>query len=212
MDRYDNGASALRAHLSRVVLVLVVAGVLPWLTRSSFAFSYSGGNSVIVTVMMAGIETDTDGDGLSDSLEAKLGTDPVNPDTDGDGIDDAWEVENGLNPNDATDADKDYDGDGLSNTEEYSANSSPYETDTDADGFSDAVEAARGTDPANFSSQPESAVIGDVNCDGNVDATDVQLVTNGALGLATPVPVNVNRVGGVNALDIQVVINAAIGG
>ena len=33
-------------------------------------------------------ETDTDGDGLSDSREQALGTDPNNPDTDGDGASD----------------------------------------------------------------------------------------------------------------------------
>ena len=47
---------------------------------------------------------DSDGDGLLDWEEAKLGTNPYNPDTDGDGLSDKWEVDNGydpLNPNDA---------------------------------------------------------------------------------------------------------------
>ena len=35
---------------------------------------------------------DTDGDGLDDRLEARLGTDPMKPDTDGDGLLDGWEV------------------------------------------------------------------------------------------------------------------------
>ena len=41
---------------------------------------------------------DSDDDGLSDWLEAKLGTDPYNPDTDGDGISDGWEIEHGYDP------------------------------------------------------------------------------------------------------------------
>lgn len=44
---------------------------------------------------------DTDGDGLSDSDEAGLGTNPNNPDTDGDGIPDGEEVANGSDPLDA---------------------------------------------------------------------------------------------------------------
>ena len=35
---------------------------------------------------------DTDGDGLDDQLEARLGTDPNKKDTDGDGLQDGWEV------------------------------------------------------------------------------------------------------------------------
>ncbi|MFT4547763.1 MAG: hypothetical protein ACI9MB_001710, partial [Verrucomicrobiales bacterium] len=41
---------------------------------------------------------DPDGDGLSDSEEATLGTDPNNPDTDGDGSDDGTEVFAGTDP------------------------------------------------------------------------------------------------------------------
>ncbi len=37
-------------------------------------------------------ETDTDGDGLPDTFEIELGTDPNNPDTDGDGFDDCIET------------------------------------------------------------------------------------------------------------------------
>ncbi len=43
--------------------------------------------------------SDHDGDGLSDDLEAILGTDPTNPDTDGDGVSDGIENTRGTNPN-----------------------------------------------------------------------------------------------------------------
>jgi hypothetical protein len=42
--------------------------------------------------------TDSDGDGLTDSEELRLGTDPFNPDTDGDGYPDGLEVALGSNP------------------------------------------------------------------------------------------------------------------
>lgn len=45
---------------------------------------------------------DSDGDGLSDSEEAVLGTDPRNPDSDGDGVSDGDEVAAGTDPLDDT--------------------------------------------------------------------------------------------------------------
>jgi hypothetical protein len=44
------------------------------------------------------ISPDTDKDGLSDTEEAKYGTNPKNPDTDSDGFKDGDEVKNGYNP------------------------------------------------------------------------------------------------------------------
>ena len=41
---------------------------------------------------------DTDGDGLSDAYEQKIGTDPLVADTDHDGLSDGDEVARGLNP------------------------------------------------------------------------------------------------------------------
>ena len=45
---------------------------------------------------------DSDGDGLSDSEEAVLGTDPLNADSDGDGVSDGDEVDAGTDPLDDT--------------------------------------------------------------------------------------------------------------
>ena len=64
---------------------------------------------------------DTDGDGLPDSDELALGTDPAVADTDGDGLGDGSEVVRGLDPTRA---------------------------DTDWDGIPDGQEVADGTDPA----------------------------------------------------------------
>ncbi|MGX4705489.1 Ig-like domain-containing protein, partial [Actinotignum schaalii] len=50
------------------------------------------------TVTVTVNDPDTDGDGLTDSEEEKIGTDPNNPDTDGDGINDGDEVNGTKNP------------------------------------------------------------------------------------------------------------------
>jgi hypothetical protein len=80
------------------------------------------------TVLLNGTESltvelvaaDTDGDGLSDSREAELGTDPTVADTDGDGLADGIETEFGTDP---------------------------LDPDTDRDALLDGVEFEIGTDP-----------------------------------------------------------------
>ena len=47
---------------------------------------------------IVGTGTDTDKDGLSDEMEAKLGSDPKNPDSNGNGVSDGDEVKSGFNP------------------------------------------------------------------------------------------------------------------
>ncbi len=79
------------------------------------AANQTGAATITVTVMDGGGATavdtftvtvnnpadpDSDGDGLTDSEEAALGTDPNNPDSDGDGATDGEEVTAGTNPND----------------------------------------------------------------------------------------------------------------
>ena len=63
---------------------------------------------------------DSDGDGLSNAEEKKLGTNPDAVDSDGDGLHDGTEVENGTNP-----ALADSDGDGFSDFEEYERGTDP---------------------------------------------------------------------------------------
>jgi len=80
---------------------------------------------------------DFDSDGLSNSLEKAIGTNPCNADTDGDGMTDGWEYESALdlnsravpypasrpytNPLDPNDGKIDHDGDGLTAAEEFAA-------------------------------------------------------------------------------------------
>lgn len=95
--------------------------------------------------VVSGGGLDSDGDGLTDEEELKLGTDPFNPDTDGDGLTDYEEVRiyftDPLNP------DTDYDG--LSDGDEvhiYKTN--PLKYDTDGGGVGDGHEVlVDGTNP-----------------------------------------------------------------
>jgi subtilisin-like proprotein convertase family protein len=63
---------------------------------------------------------DSDNDGLTDTQEADLGTDPDNADTDGDGLEDGAEVVLGTDPTVS-----DTDGDGYSDGEEVDEGTSP---------------------------------------------------------------------------------------
>ena len=91
---------------------------------------------------------DTDRDGLTDAVEAELGTDPTLADTDGDGLDDGYEVAAGFDPLVGGEQDEDPDGDGLTNLEEFAAGTDPNDDDSDDDGLLDGAEVAAGTDPA----------------------------------------------------------------
>ena len=61
------------------------------------------------------------------------------------------------------------------------------------------------------SSAPGALVAGDVNDSGEVNALDVQLVINAALGLSVQYDCDIDISSGVDAVDVQLVINAALG-
>lgn len=137
-------------------------------------------------------DTDSDGDGLLNSEEAEIGTDPLNPDTDGDGINDGDEDSKGSDPLN----DNDFDNDGLTNLQETSGSANPWTTvegvatlgvapgdptdwcddDSDNDGILDGEEVVAGTDT--FVTNPNDAdTDGDEFADGaeiteSTDPTD----------------------------------------
>ncbi len=104
------------------------------------------------TIARAGsLLVDSDGDGLSDEDEIKLGTDPTNPDTDGDGLMDGIEVRSGLDPLthnvvNGCETQIDADLDGLNQCEERLVGSLDCMGDTDGDALPDLVEVYGGTD------------------------------------------------------------------
>lgn len=95
---------------------------------------------------------DLDSDGLLNSDEFDIGTDPNDPDSDGDGLNDGGEVTAGTNP-----ALTDTDSDGLTDGEEVNIiGSNPLLIDTDDDGANDGVEVAENTNPSDPNSRPDA--------------------------------------------------------
>lgn len=121
--------------------------------------------------------TDTDGDGLVDSLEELIGSCITDVDTDGDGLSDLIEIDQletspilyDTDGNGVSDGDEDFDGDGLSNQEEISLGTDPTVTDTDNDKLSDYEEQkVYGTNPLEA----------DTDGDGVSDGKEIELGTN----------------------------------
>lgn len=110
---------------------------------------------------------DGDGDGLSDSFELSIGTDPANIDSDGDTLSDGFEVAY----------------DGYATTYNPGTDLNPLAPDTDSDGFNDNVEITYNSDPLISGSVPAT---GDINEDGAVNVADVLLAQQFALGTRTP--------------------------
>ncbi|MBL7997620.1 MAG: OmpA family protein [Candidatus Kapabacteria bacterium] len=102
-------------------------------------------------------DLDSDGDGVSDSEERRLGLDPRNSDSDGDGLSDYEE----LNVTHTDPKRADSDGDGLTDKEEILFKSSPIKMDTDGDGLYDFPEFVRKTDPNNPDTDGDTAFDGD---------------------------------------------------
>jgi len=107
---------------------------------------------------------DTDGDGINDSYERNLGTNPYSQDSDKDGINDGVEYQYWKNLAKKYNDDKyspegDLDGDGIKNI---------LDPDSDNDGLKDGSELAKGTDPSNK----------DTDNDGVIDGLDKNPLKN----------------------------------
>jgi outer membrane protein OmpA-like peptidoglycan-associated protein len=99
--------------------------------------NYRWGTQHAPAMSVAGGDIDSDGDGLLDSEEAKLGTNPYDPDTDKDGLSDGDEVK--LYHTDPLNPDTDLDGlkDGA---EVLTYHTNPLDRDTDKGGVADGHE------------------------------------------------------------------------
>ncbi|MBI5473334.1 MAG: OmpA family protein [Ignavibacteriae bacterium] len=102
---------------------------------------------------------DADEDGLTDTQEQRLTTDPNSPDTDRDGIKDGEEVRRYKTDPLRTDTDED----GISDGDEIlKYRTDPNQTDTDGDGLSDGVEVNKyGTDPLKLDTDGDTLTDGD---------------------------------------------------
>ncbi|WP_244239108.1 adventurous gliding motility protein AgmC [Corallococcus carmarthensis] len=142
--------------------------------------------STTFTVNPAG-SVDSDNDGLTDDEEIAQGTNPNNPDTDGDGIPDGVEVKvGGTDPLDddsdddgILDGNEDKDHDGIVDADETDPNSS----DSDGDGLTDGVELGLtepqgdDTDPSKFVADKDPStktnpLDGDTDDDGLLDGNE----------------------------------------
>ena len=84
--------------------ILVPTPTLPLATAAGRdAAAAAGAGAGAGAAALAGLPKDSDGDGLTDDEEAKLGTDPFNKDTDGDGRSNAMERRAGTDPLDDRD-------------------------------------------------------------------------------------------------------------
>lgn len=165
--RSPGPARLLLSH--RLFAPVAGAAMLAMIAMPS-AVGASPDHQTIQAMPAAGVVTDTDGDGLSDGLEADLGTDPTKADTDGDLSDDGDEYDYGSDPLDPSSLPFDLDGDLLSDEQEAELGTDPLDPDTDDDGLSDFGEvgfepgSGTGTDPLDA----------DTDDDGFLDGVEVQ--------------------------------------
>jgi len=100
-----------------------------------YALDFCGSIIVQCSKLTHIYDIDVDNDGLKDSQELRIGTNPQNPDTDGDTLLDLQEITIGTNP-----LSKDTDDDLLRDDDELEIGTDPLNPDTDCDGLTDGAE------------------------------------------------------------------------
>jgi hypothetical protein len=146
------------------LLLLCLIVLVPVASLRNSALATQTASFVQTQTIIRG-EDDGDNDGLINSEELDIGTDPINPDTDGDGLLDGEEVKTYMTSPTVADTDAD----GLLDGEEVRTYMThPLNPDTDADLLSDGDEIARGTNP----------LILDSDQDGLADGAEVNIGTD----------------------------------
>jgi len=137
--------------------------------------SYSISNPAIATITPGGLVTavrsgtvvvQATNEGTQGIVQLRVAL--AGADSDGDGIPDDEELRLGMNPNGAADALLDLDHDGLTALEEYRAGTSPRQADSDTDGLSDGAELKCG---AGYCTNP---LLADSDGDGVRDGLEIQ--------------------------------------
>jgi hypothetical protein len=138
-----SGAVTFTTHVADGKPYAVMVKIQPVLPGQFCTVTKNGNGSVaganvtdVVIECVGSTFTDTDRDGLTDEVEAKLGTDPTKVDTDGDTLGDGEEVLlRGSDP-----LKTDTDGDTVSDDREVANGTAPNNFDTDGDGLEDGVD------------------------------------------------------------------------
>ena len=173
---------------------------------------------------------DSDGDGIPDVVERRIGTDPLSTDTDGDGMPDGWEVRFHLNPRQDLDANQDPDHDGVSNLNEYRLGTNPRLVDTDGNGIPDgqgdqdgdglpnAVEQKLGLDPTDGLTPPKERVVTRTALNAITPAPTRDVLAAAAFAASTPTVAKTPTTDGTldsdgdglpNALEVQMGLDPA---
>ena len=187
-----------------------------WYPESGFSFAYDFDTPVNKDITLHAkwyVEndtTDSDGDGLSDSLELTFGTDPYSQDTDDDGLTDYDEL-NYLNYNPLIedtngdgipDGEEDPDKDGLTNIQEANLGTNMIVSDTDHDGLTDYEEVM------NYHTDPLKV---DTDGDGVTDGTEIAIGSNPLVAettFETKFGTNMVASGDREAVDISVIMTS----
>ncbi|TFW26273.1 hypothetical protein E4L96_04530 [Massilia arenosa] len=194
MATYNNGGSQTDVtgsgtsfSTTNPAIATVSAGGLVTAVRSGTVvlLANNEGTSGLLQLRVSLQGADSDGDGIPDEEELRLGMNPNNPadgqlDVDHDGLTAAEEFAAGSDPRNP-----DSDGDGLSDGAEVkcgrSACTSPLLADTDGDGVRDKLELQTGSDPLNAASVNWGAAIATMR----VAPANFTLVVNSLTGSAS---------------------------
>lgn len=134
-----------------LILVVALAGVFAFSSLADAAVVPHDDHYILIKSKLS--KLDSDGDGLSDLIEKRLGTNPHRKDTDRDGLSDGFED---MNHN------------GI--YEPHRGETNPLRFDSDFDGLSDSVEVANHLNPLRWDTDGDG--IGDAHDDCPADSTN----------------------------------------